>query len=72
MLPNQTTSRQLRRRDVYRSGRMVLHPLAEVRIRVLMTIVVGSGKFMVHILRNGKGREAEKKTNDAPYHSGTQ
>ena len=51
---------------------MVLHPLAEVRIRVLMTIVVGSGKFMVHILRNGKGREAEKKTNDAPYHSDTQ
>jgi hypothetical protein len=72
MLPNQSTSRQLRRRDVYRSGCMVLHPLAEVRIRVLMTIVVSGGKFMVHILRNGKRREAEKQTNYTPYHSGTQ
>ncbi len=51
---------------------MVLHPLAEVRIRVHMTIVVGGGKFVVHILRNGKRCEAEEKTDDGPYHSGTQ
>jgi hypothetical protein len=70
MLPDYAPSRQLRRRDVYRSGRMVLHPLAEVRIGVLMTIVVGGRQFVVHILCNGKGSQGENETDEGPYHSG--
>ncbi len=48
---------------------MVLHPLAEVRIRVFVTVMVCGGKFVMHILRSRKRREAQKKTDEDPHRS---
>ncbi|MEY4528823.1 MAG: hypothetical protein RL768_2542 [Nitrospirota bacterium] len=39
---------------------MVLDPLAEVGIGVLVTVVVGRSQLVMHILRNGKRRQAEQ------------
>lgn len=51
---------------------MVLHPLTEVRIGVLMPVRVGCCQLVVHVLRNGKGREPQKDTDDPQCHSRTE
>jgi len=42
---------------IERSRRMMLNPLAEIVVRVFMAVGVGGGQFMMHVLRNGEGRE---------------
>lgn len=42
---------------------MVLNPLTEVVIRVFMAVGVGSGQFMMHVLRNGKRCQHKEQKN---------
>jgi hypothetical protein len=56
--------------DIERAGRMVLNPLAEVRIRVLVPIRICCGQLMVHILGNGKGSNGEEQQNETERDAG--
>lgn len=69
MLPDQSTGCELGSLNIQRAGRMVLHPLAEVRIRVLMAIGVGRRQFMVDVLRDGKWRKPQDDADQAQRHS---
>lgn len=44
---------------INRTGCMMLDPLTEVVVRVLVTVGIGGGEFVVDVLRNGKGRERQ-------------
>lgn len=59
-MPEKLAKGRPRNIDIQRPGRMVLDPLAEVGIGVLVTVVVGRGQLVMHILRNGKRRQAEQ------------
>jgi hypothetical protein len=39
------------------TGRMVLDPLTDVVVRVLVSVRVSGGEFVVHVLRHRKGSE---------------
>lgn len=43
----------------------MLNPLAEVGIRVLMPIRVGSSQLMVHVLRNGEGSDGQQQKDES-------
>lgn len=51
---------------------MVLHPLAEVLIGVLVTIVVGSSQLVVDILRHGERGKPKEDTDHPQGHSPTE
>ena len=55
----------MRHIGIERTGRMVLNPLTEVRIRVLMPIRISRGQLMVHVLGNGKRSNGEQQQNKA-------
>jgi len=44
---------------------VVLNPLTEVVIGMFMAVGVGSGQFMMHILRDGKRRQHKEQKNKA-------
>ena len=48
---------------------MVLYPLAEVGIRMLMSIVVNSGQLVMDILRHRKRRNGEQEQDKATRNS---
>lgn len=60
MLGDRRPGRQWRDRDDQRAGGVMLDPLAEVGIRVFVTVMVCRGQFMMDILRNGKRRECQQ------------
>lgn len=43
----------------------MLHPLAEIIVGVFMAVGVGGGQFMVHVLRNGEGRQGHEQKDEA-------
>ena len=43
----------------------MLNPLAEIVVGMFMAVGVGGGQFMVHVLRNGEGREGHEQENQA-------
>lgn len=53
-----------RRRCIARQRltRMVLDPLAEVRIRMLVAVVIGRGQLVVDLERRSKRRHGQQKT----------
>ncbi|MEK7237309.1 MAG: hypothetical protein AAB242_11840 [Nitrospirota bacterium] len=51
---------------------MMLHPLAEVCVGVLVTIVVSRSQLVVDILRHGKRGKPKKDTDYPQYHSRTE
>ena len=51
---------------------MVLHPLAEVRIGVLMPISVGSSQLMMDILCHGERGKPKEDTDNPQCHSRTE
>jgi hypothetical protein len=65
MMLNQLTEGRPRNVKVKRSRRMMLNPLAEVVLRVFMAVGVGGGQFMVHVLRNGEGRQGHEQEDEA-------
>lgn len=50
---------------IERSRCMMLHPLAEIVVGVFMAVSVGGGQFMVHVLRNGEGRQGHEQEDEA-------
>lgn len=40
---------------------MVLNPLAQVRVRVLMPVVIRSRQFVVHLYRSGKRSQGQQR-----------
>lgn len=72
MLSNQPTGGQLRSIDIERSGRMVLDPLTEVRIRVLMAVCISRRQLMVDVLRHGKWCKPQDDADQAQRHSRSQ
>jgi len=51
---------------------MVLHPLAEVVVRMFVPVSVGSSQLMVHVLRDYKGGDGEVKQDQADRKTGPQ
>ena len=51
---------------------MVLDPLTEVRIRMFMPVVVGSGQLMMDILRHGKRSQSDENANNPQRQSRTE
>lgn len=52
--------RELGRTDVKRPGRLMLHPLAEIRIGVLMPIRIGGSQLMMDIQCDGERRQDQE------------
>ena len=50
---------------IERSRRMMLNPLAEIVVGVFMAVCVGGGQFMMHVLRNGEGRQGHEQEDEA-------
>lgn len=57
MMLNQLAEGRPGHMKIERSRRVMLNPLAEIVVGVFMAVCVGGGQFMVHVLRNGEGRE---------------
>ena len=51
---------------------MVLNPLAEVRVRMLVSIRIGSRQLVVDVLGRSEGCEAEKGADEAQHAAGSQ
>ena len=51
---------------------MMLHPLTEIRIGVLVTIVVGSSQLVMDILRHGERSKPKDDTDHPQGHSRTE
>jgi hypothetical protein len=64
MMLNQLTEGRPRDIKIERSRRMMLNPLAEVVLRMLMAVCVGGGQFMMHVLRNGEGRQGHEQEDE--------
>lgn len=60
LLPDYLGNGGLGRIKVKRSGRLVLHPLAEVRIGVLMPIRIGGSQLMMDIQCDGEWRQDQE------------
>ena len=71
-MPDEFTDGESRGIEIKRPGRMVLHPLAEVRIGVLVTIVVGSSQLVVNILRHSERGKHKENTDHPQCHSSTE
>jgi hypothetical protein len=56
---------------IERSRRMMLNPLAEIVVGVFMAVCVGGGQFMVHVLRNGEGRQGHEQEDEADRQAGS-
>ena len=54
-----------RPRDIHRTGGVVLHPLAQIGVRVLVPVGVGGGQLMMDILGNGKRRQRQQDSDEA-------
>ena len=61
--------REKRSAIIKRPGRVMLHPLAEVGVGVLVSIVVSRSQLVMDILRDGKRRNGEQKEDKADCHS---
>ncbi|MBM4126899.1 MAG: hypothetical protein FJ247_06065 [Nitrospira sp.] len=57
---------------IERSRRVMLNPLAEIVIGMFMTVGVGGGQFMVHVLRNGEGRQSHEQEDEADRQTSSQ
>lgn len=51
---------------------MVLNPLAEVRVRVLVSIGVGCRQLVMDILGHSEGRKGEKGADEAQNAAGSE
>lgn len=60
-----------RDREIQRSGRMVLHPLAQVVVRVFVAVGIGRRQLMVHILRDRKRSQDQQEQNQAERQAGS-
>ena len=50
---------------VHRTGRMMLHPLTEVGVRVLVAIRIGGGQFVMDVLGHRKGCQCQEDENQS-------
>ena len=50
----------------------MLNPLTEVVIGVFMAVGVGSGQFMMHVLRDGKRGKRPQQKNETDRQAGSQ
>jgi len=57
---------------IKRPGRMVLNPLAEVRVRMLMSIRVGCRQLVVNVLGHREGCKAEKGADEGQNEAGSE
>lgn len=51
--------------NIERARRVMLNPLAEIVVGVFMAVCVGGGQFMMHVLRNGEGRQGHEQEDEA-------
>ena len=54
---------------IKRPGRVMLHPLAEISVGVLVSIVVSRRQLVMDILRHGKRRNSKQQEDKADCHS---
>jgi len=59
-------------RDDKRTGRVVLHPLAQVVVRMLVPVGVGRGQLVVHVLRDCERSNRQKKQDHGDGQAGPQ
>lgn len=56
--------------DDKRTRCVVLHPLAQVVVRMLVSVGVGGGQLMVHVLRDCEGGDREEQQDQADGQTG--
>jgi hypothetical protein len=64
MMLNQLTEGRPRHIKIERARRVMLNPLAEIVVGVFMAVCVGGGQFMMHVLRNGEGRQGHEQEDE--------
>lgn len=62
---DQLTEGRPRNVKIERPSRMMLHPLAEVVLRMFMAVGVDGGQLMVYVLRHGEWREGHEQEDEA-------
>ena len=72
MMRDEFTRRNVGDIKTTRSRRMMLNPLTEIVIGMFMTVGIGSGQFMMDILRDGKRRKSQQDTHETDREAGLQ
>jgi hypothetical protein len=71
MVTHEIAECHARDRQIQRTCRMVLHPLAQVVVRVFVAVGIGRRQLMVHILRDRKRSQDQQEQNQAKRQAGS-
>ena len=72
MRSNKSAGSQVRGMTIKRAGRMVLDPLAEVRVRMLVSIRVGCRQLVMDVLGHSEGCKAKQGADEPQNEAGSE